>query len=142
MIGNLPSIARNVGLIPHQGTKTPHAVEQLSLCATTAEPVCSRARAPEQKLAHVPPRRHSAAKIKQISLVRNSLAAESVTPVRGGGWGEQPHGGWSIREHVKVMAAAERDVRGKQERLFTTLIELALTVPSPELMPVGGHQRN
>ena len=114
MIGNLPSIARDVGLIPRQGTKIPQAVEQLSLCATTTEPVCSRAHAPKQKLAHVPPRRHSAAKIKQISLVRNSLAGEGIAPVWGGGWGEQLHGGWSIKEHMNMMAAAERDVRGKQ----------------------------
>ena len=66
------------------------------------------------KLAHVPPRRHSAAKIKQISLVRNSLAGEGIAPVWGGGWDEQLHGGWSIKEHMNVMAAAERDVRGKQ----------------------------
>ena len=56
MIGNLSSTAGDVGLLRRQGTKIPPAVEQLSLCATTTDPVCSRARAPEQKQAHVPPR--------------------------------------------------------------------------------------
>ena len=39
-------------------------------------------------------------------------------------------------------AEVDRDVRGKQGRLFKTAVELAPTVPSPEFMPVGGHQRN
>ena len=39
---NLPSSAGNAGLIPGQGTKSPHAAEQLSPCATTTEPMdCS-----------------------------------------------------------------------------------------------------
>ena len=39
-------------------------------------------------------------------------------------------------------AEVDRDVRGKKGRLFKTLVKLAPTVPSPEFMPVGGHQRN
>ena len=32
-----------MGLVPGQGTKIPHAAGQLSQCAGTTEPVCSRA---------------------------------------------------------------------------------------------------
>ena len=35
MVKNLPSNAEDVNLIPGLGTKIPHAVEQLSLHATT-----------------------------------------------------------------------------------------------------------
>ena len=35
VVKNLPSIARDVGLIPGQGTKIPHALEHLSPWATT-----------------------------------------------------------------------------------------------------------
>ena len=38
MVKNLPSNAADVGSIPGQGTKTPHATGQLSLCAATTEP--------------------------------------------------------------------------------------------------------
>ena len=47
MIKNPPSNAGDVGLIPGQGTKISHAVEQLSLRATTTEPVRSGAREPQ-----------------------------------------------------------------------------------------------
>ena len=36
---NLPCNAGDVSSIPGQGTKIPHAMEQLSLLATTTEPV-------------------------------------------------------------------------------------------------------
>ena len=39
MAKNLPSNAGDAGSIPGQGTKSPHAVQQLSPCATTTEPV-------------------------------------------------------------------------------------------------------
>ena len=38
VVKNLPSNAGDVGLISGEGTKIPHAVEQLSLRATTTEP--------------------------------------------------------------------------------------------------------
>ena len=38
MVGNLPSNAEDVGLIPGRGSKLPHALEQLSPLATTTEP--------------------------------------------------------------------------------------------------------
>ena len=38
MVENLPWGAGDVGSIPGQGTKIPHAMEQLSLNNTTAEP--------------------------------------------------------------------------------------------------------
>ena len=38
MVENLPDNVEDVGLIPGQGTKIPHAVGQLSPCATTREP--------------------------------------------------------------------------------------------------------
>ena len=40
VVKNLPSSAGDAGLIPHWGTKIPHAVGQLSLCAATSEPEC------------------------------------------------------------------------------------------------------
>ena len=46
MVKNPPSNAEDMGLIPDQGTKIPHATGQLSLRAITAEPALSRARAP------------------------------------------------------------------------------------------------
>ena len=42
VVKNLPSNAGDAGLIPGWGTKIPHAVEQLSLCAATGEKPASR----------------------------------------------------------------------------------------------------
>ena len=39
VVKNPPSNAGDVGSIPGGGTKIPHATGQLSLCATTTEPV-------------------------------------------------------------------------------------------------------
>ena len=39
VVKNLPSNTRDMGLIPGQGTKIPHASGQLSPRATTTEPV-------------------------------------------------------------------------------------------------------
>ena len=47
MVKNPPCNAEDVGSIPGQGAKTPHAVEQLSPCATTTAPVCSGASEPQ-----------------------------------------------------------------------------------------------
>ena len=38
VVKNLPCKAGDVGSIPGWGTKIPHALEQLSLCAATPEP--------------------------------------------------------------------------------------------------------
>ena len=38
MVKNLPCNAGDLGLIPVQGTKNPHAAEQLSLCASVKDP--------------------------------------------------------------------------------------------------------
>ena len=43
VVGSCPSNAGDMGSIPDQGTRIPHASEQLSPCATTAEPACPRA---------------------------------------------------------------------------------------------------
>ena len=40
VVKNLPSSAGHVGSIPGQGTKIPHAEEQLSPLTATTEPVC------------------------------------------------------------------------------------------------------
>ena len=40
VVKNPPYNAGDAGSIPGQGTKIPHAVEQLSLHATTTEPMC------------------------------------------------------------------------------------------------------
>ena len=45
MIKNPPFDAGDVGLIPWEGTKILHAAEQLSLCATSSEPVRLKQRA-------------------------------------------------------------------------------------------------
>ena len=39
MVENLPCNAGDVSSIPGQGTKIPHALGQLSLCANTMEPM-------------------------------------------------------------------------------------------------------
>ena len=38
VVKNAPSDAGNMGSIPRQGTKIPHAMRQLSPCARTTEP--------------------------------------------------------------------------------------------------------
>ena len=43
MVKNSACSAGDVGLIPGQGTKIPHAAEQPSPCTATSEPRCSRA---------------------------------------------------------------------------------------------------
>ena len=52
MVKNLPSNAGDVGLIPGQGTKIPHAAEQISLRATTTESACRNQRGPMPQLRH------------------------------------------------------------------------------------------
>ena len=49
MLNNLPANAGDMGSIPAWGTKIPYAVEQLSLSATTTEPVHPGACAPQQE---------------------------------------------------------------------------------------------
>ena len=44
VVENQPCNAGDVGLIPGQGTKIPHAAEQPSPCMATSEPRCSGAR--------------------------------------------------------------------------------------------------
>ena len=39
VVKNLPCNAKDMGSVPGLGTKIPHATEQLSLCATTTEPL-------------------------------------------------------------------------------------------------------
>ena len=39
MVKNPSANAGDVGSIPGQGTRIPHAAEELKLCATTTEPV-------------------------------------------------------------------------------------------------------
>ena len=43
VVKNLPSKAGDKSLIPGGGTKLPHALGQLSPCAETNDPMCSRA---------------------------------------------------------------------------------------------------
>ena len=49
VVKNLPSNAGDKGLIPGRGTKIPHALGQLTLCAETNDPMCSRAPATTRK---------------------------------------------------------------------------------------------
>ena len=46
VVKNLPADAQDVGLIPGQGTRFPYASGQLRSCATSSEPVSSRAHTP------------------------------------------------------------------------------------------------
>ena len=46
MVKNTPSNAGDAGSIPGWGTKIPHAMGQLSLCASTREPVCRKLQSP------------------------------------------------------------------------------------------------
>ena len=39
VVKNLPCNEKDMGSIPGEGTKIPHATEQLSLCATTTAPL-------------------------------------------------------------------------------------------------------
>ena len=56
VVKNTPSNAGDVGLIPGQGHKIPHALGQLNLCTTTREkPLCHKERS------HVPQLRLNAA---------------------------------------------------------------------------------
>ena len=41
MVKNLPCNAGDSGSIPGQGTQIPHVSEQLRLCTTTTEPMCT-----------------------------------------------------------------------------------------------------
>ena len=52
VVKNLPSNAGDVGSIPGQGTKIPHAIGQLSPRAATTDPAHSGARLPQQKTLH------------------------------------------------------------------------------------------
>ena len=47
VVENPPSNAGDAGLISSQGTRIPRAMGQLSPCATTTEPMLSRAHAPQ-----------------------------------------------------------------------------------------------
>ena len=46
MVNNLPCNSGDAGSIPGQGTKIPHAMEQLSLNTAATEPACSGAHVP------------------------------------------------------------------------------------------------
>ena len=52
VVRNPPSNAGDVGSIPGQGARIPHATGHLGPCATTAEPVHSRARTPQLERLH------------------------------------------------------------------------------------------
>ena len=46
-LGRCASTTGGIGLTPDQGTRMPHATEQLSLCTTTTESACSGACMPQ-----------------------------------------------------------------------------------------------
>ena len=65
VVKNPPSNAGDVGSIPGEGTKIPHAVEQLSWSAATAEPASSRACAPQlEETLHAVTRKSPSASLK------------------------------------------------------------------------------
>ena len=71
MVKNLPSRAGDVGSIPGQGTKIPHAAGQLSLCATTTELsfLNERAHVPQlERSPHATTKTQAAKKIKKINI--------------------------------------------------------------------------
>ena len=57
MVKDIPCNAEDVGLIPGQKPKIPHAAEQLNLHAIITEPECSRAHRSQLKRVHVPQRK-------------------------------------------------------------------------------------
>ena len=61
MVNNSPSSAGEAGLIPGGGTKSLHAVVQLSLPSTTTEPLHPRVHTPQLER-----RPHAATKIPQL----------------------------------------------------------------------------
>ena len=46
---NLPAKARGTGSVPSQGTKIPHASEQVNPHTTTSEPTCSGTYVPQER---------------------------------------------------------------------------------------------
>ena len=59
VVKNLPCDAKDMGSIPGQGTKIPHATEQLSLCATTTEPHILKFKANgEREMIYYRPHKH------------------------------------------------------------------------------------
>ena len=66
MVKNLPCNAADMGLIPGQGSKIPHAVERLSLCTPTTEPQAAmRESVNDNDKRHCVPRRRS--KIRHVA---------------------------------------------------------------------------
>ena len=65
VVKNLPSNEKNVGSIPDQGTKIPHAAGQLSLCTVTTEPTLSRAC--RQLERHTPQLERSAPQLERLT---------------------------------------------------------------------------
>ena len=66
MVKNLPCNAADMGLIPGQGSKIPHAVERLSLCTPTTEPQAAmRESVNDNDKRHCVPRRRS--KIQHVA---------------------------------------------------------------------------
>ena len=72
MVKNPPCNAGDVSSHPAQGTKIPHAVEQLSLGTTAREPTRINKRSYMiQRRSHVPQLRPDAAKLKKKKATKN-----------------------------------------------------------------------
>ena len=81
LVNNLPSNERNVGSIPNQGTKIPHAAGQLSLCTVTTEPTLSRACTPQLERVTPQLERHTPQLERRIpQLERRIPQLERLTP--------------------------------------------------------------
>ena len=70
VVKNLPWNAGDIGSIPGQGTKIPHATKQLSLHTTTREPVCHNERSCLLQLRHSP--------INTINIYKKEVAGGRV----------------------------------------------------------------
>ena len=78
MVKNLPCNAEDVGLIPEQRTKIPHAAEQLNLHAIITGPECSRAHKAHLERAHVPQQKIPQDATKVSVLQRRFYAAKLI----------------------------------------------------------------
>ena len=88
MVKNLPSTAGDVGSIPGQGTKIPHAVQQLSPCAATTE-----SSSYNQREAHGVLQRPGTAKIKKQTPGQKAVLVGKLGPC---GWWGRGAGGCSL----------------------------------------------
>ena len=90
---NLPSNAGDLGFIPGQGAKIPHAAGQLSLHTATMEPVHSRARVPQLESPHATTTEpaHSGAHASQLESLHTATAEPAGSGTHAPQLDRSPH---------------------------------------------------